>query len=253
MADKTGISWTDHTFNPWWGCTKVSPACTNCYAETMSLRWGHDIWGLRKPRRELSEDNWKKPFKWNEAAKKTGKRHRVFCGSMCDWAEDHDQLSELRKSLWNVIRATPNLDWLMLTKRAENILKMLPADWSNGWQHVWLGTTIESNEWVWRADELRAVPAAIRFISYEPALGPLDKLTLEGLHWIIYGGESATKKKLRRDEDQWARDTKARCEEAGMRFFYKQNSATPGKHIEQLDGEIYHDWPRSRIPLVVVY
>ncbi len=222
---------------------KVSPACKNCYAETLSHRWGFDIWGPTKPRRELSETNWKKPFGWNKQAAKSNTRLRVFCGSMCDWAEDLATLNPLRERLFSVIRETPSLDWLLLTKRADNIANCLPSDWGSGYPNVWLGTTVESNDWVWRADELRLVPAVVRFVSYEPALGPLDQLSLDGLQWVIYGGESATAKHLRRDNDSWALDMLARCEAAGVTFHYKQNSATPGKHSDTLQGQSYKRWP----------
>jgi protein gp37 len=119
------IEWTDHTFNPWWGCTKVSDACTRCYAEAFAKRTGHDVWGPEKPRRFFGPDHWAQPIKWDEAAAKAGERQRVFCASMADVFEDYtgpdrELLAAERVRLFALIKSTPNLDWLLLTKRPEN-------------------------------------------------------------------------------------------------------------------------------------
>jgi protein gp37 len=190
MAQKTTISWTDHTFNIAWGCTKVSPGCKNCYADALSHRYGHDVWGPGKPRRIFGEKHWREPLQWNSQAQSQGVRHRVFCSSMCDVFEDHPTIDGEREKLWSLIRATPWLDWQLLTKRPGRIRPALPADWGGGYGNVWLGTSIESNDYTARADILRTIPATVRFISYEPALGPLDQLNLTGIDWLIYGGES---------------------------------------------------------------
>jgi protein gp37 len=122
---------------------------------------------------------------------------------------------------------------------------MLPADWGTGWDHVWLGTSIEDARVAHRADHLRAVPAVVRFISYEPAIGPLaHALNLDGLHWVIYGGESGSGH--RADDRQWARDMRRACAERGVAFFHKQSSgAKPGSGVE-LDGLIVQEFPRER-------
>jgi protein gp37 len=119
MAKDSTIEWTHHTFNPWWGCTKVSPGCKHCYAEAWAKRVGQDVWGARAPRRELSEAYWRQPLAWNAKALRTGKRTRVFCASMADVFEDRRDLDARRERLWRLINDTPRLDWLLLTKRPQ--------------------------------------------------------------------------------------------------------------------------------------
>src|SRR5687767_6851032 len=116
MGRNSTIEWTTHTFNPWWGCTKVSPGCQNCYAERLSTRYGHDVWGPGAKRRTFGEDHWKEPLRWEAEAARTGVRARVFCASMAD-VFDKDAPAKERKRLWKLIAKTPHLDWLLLTKR----------------------------------------------------------------------------------------------------------------------------------------
>jgi protein gp37 len=145
MPQDTGISWTNHTFNIVWGCTKVSQGCKHCYAEPIAAKQGFDVWGLGKDRRTFGEAYWKKPLAWNRAAEKAGVPARVFCSSMCDVFEDHPTtIAELEK-LWPLIRQTPWLQWQLLTKRPERIAQSLPADWGQGYSNVWLGTSIEND------------------------------------------------------------------------------------------------------------
>jgi protein gp37 len=240
MAEETGISWTNATFNIVWGCTKVSPACKNCYAETLAHRFEVG-WGPNAARRVFDAKHWNNPVRWNKAAGKIGRNALVFCSSMCDVFEDHPTVIAELVKLWPLIRATPNLTWQLLTKRPERILGSLPADWGTGYPNVWIGATIENNDYVDRADHLRAVPAVCRFVSYEPACGPLDKLDLTGLHWLIFGGESG--KDFRQHDPQWARDIKARCEAAGVTFFYKQGSSLKSGADPLLDGVEYKNFP----------
>jgi len=245
MAEKTGISWTNHTFNIVWGCEKVSPACANCYAETLALRWKFDVWGKTKPCRVFDAHHWNDPRRWEKTAVKEGVNRLVFCSSMCDIFEDHPTvIAELTK-LWPVIRATPNLTWQLLTKRPERILSHLPSDWGNGYDNVWIGSTIENNDYVDRADHLRAVPAKVRFVSYEPACGPIDKLDLTGLHWVIFGGESGSG--FRQHDPQWARDSRDRCKEKGVAFFYKQGSSLRSGEDPTLDGVEYKEFPAGYV------
>ncbi len=222
MAEKTGIAWTDHTFNPVEGCTPVSPGCANCYAARMSRRFGRDVFGPGKPRRTFGAKYWAEPLRWDRAAEKAGVRRRVFCGSMCDVFEDHPDVAEARKKLWALIHRTPNLDWLLLTKRPERMWRCVPAAW-DAYRNVWLGVSIENNDYAWRADELRSVWVAVRFVSYEPALGPLDVLDLTGIDWVIYGGESGPN--FRPDKLEWAQAMYERCVAAGVPFFFKQRAA----------------------------
>lgn len=246
MATESIIAWTDSTFNPWMGCVKVSDGCTNCYAETLTAnRMGLKLWGKRAKRQRTSVQNWNKPRRWNRDAVAAGESSRVFCASLCDVFEDHPQADEWRPDLWRLIRETPDLDWQLLTKRPERIAANLPEDWGNGWDNVWLGTTIEDERVAWRADHLRAIPAAVRFISYEPAIGPLaHALNLTDLHWIIYGGESGPG--YRREDKQWARDMHTACADAGVAFFHKQSAGHRTELGIELDGRIVREYPQPR-------
>lgn len=181
MSENSKIEWTTHTFNPWWGCVKVSPACAHCYAEAFAKRVGQNVWGVDAPRRFFGAKHWEEPLRWNRVAAASGERARVFCASMADVFEAHKeldvqvQLNEARAQLWALIKQTPSLDWLLLTKRPENIRGMLPADWDNGYPNVWLGTTVENQEWAEkRIVHLLRAPAVVHFLSCEPLLGDLD-------------------------------------------------------------------------------
>jgi protein gp37 len=250
MGETTGISWTSHTFNPWIGCVKVSPGCAHCYAEELvKTKFGKpELWGptsAGKHRQVTTDANWRKPLAWNAAARDAGKVALVFSGSLCDIFEDHPDANTARPRAWEIIRGTTFLSWQLLTKRPENIARMLPADWGAGYPNVWLGTSIENNDYVSRADILRAIPATVRFVSYEPALGPLDQLDLEGLDWIIYGGESGPG--YRQHDLAWPRDMKRRCDDAAVAFFYKQGAAPRTEMFTTLDGKKVQEYPIPRV------
>jgi len=177
MGKNSSISWTDATFNPWIGCSKVSAGCSNCYAETlMDTRWKRAKWGAGEPRVVTSDSNWREPIKWNAAAAAAGVRKRVFCASLADVFEDHAELPPLRARLWELIEKTPWLDWMLLTKRAGNIAIMLPTSWQkNPRPNVWLGVTAENQATAdERIPQLLRVPAAVHWISAEPLLGPVS-------------------------------------------------------------------------------
>lgn len=173
MAAETKIEWADATFNPWTGCTKISPACDNCYAETWARRAGRGhLWKGQRSR--TTPAYWAQPHKWDRQAEAEGRRIRVFCASLAD-VFDNQVPDDWRRDLWQLIRLTPRLDWLLLTKRPQNIAKMLPPSWGEGWPNVWLGTTVENQaEADKRILHLMKVPAAVRFLSCEPLLGPID-------------------------------------------------------------------------------
>ncbi len=222
MGANSKIEWTTHTFNPWWGCTKISEACKNCYAETWAKRVGQDVWGPKPDRRLMSDNHWKQPLKWNREAEGAGVRPRVFCASMADVYEDRDELIPERERLFDLIEATPNLDWLLLTKRPQNVLKM--SRWSTDWPvNIWLGTTVELQK---RADELlpflAKIPAKVRFISAEPLLGPLkiEKWLGSTIDWVITGGESGPK--ARPASPNWFTDLHNQCMESNVAFHFKQ-------------------------------
>lgn len=244
MSEKTIIAWTDHTFNIAWGCEKVSPGCKNCYADGIATRYGHRLWGPGSARRTFGDKHWSDPLKWDAQAKREGTRKRVFSSSMCDVFDSHPTIAEEREKLWPLIRQTRNLDWQLLTKRPQNITAALPSDWGAGYPNVWLGVSVESIDYAGRVDILREVPAAVRFISYEPALGPLAGIDLTGIDWVIYGGESGPKY---RDHDiEWARTMRVACEEAGTAFFFKQSPALYTERGIYLDGELVRNYPQPR-------
>lgn len=244
VSDKTLISWTDYTFNPWMGCTKISQGCKNCYAALLTKnRMGIDVFGPTKARKRTTDANWRKPIRWNQSAKHDGVVRRVFCASLADVFEDNVQTNAWRPDVWELIRATPWLDWQLLTKRPENIKRMLPSDWGDGWPNVWLGTSIEDNRVAYRGPILTSVPAVVHFVSYEPAIGPLDQLDLTGIEWLIFGGESGPGH--RPMNIQWARDMRERCQSNNVAFFYKQSAAFRTELDPYLDGEIVREWPRG--------
>jgi protein gp37 len=269
MAENTKIEWAHHTFNPWVGCTKVSPGCDHCYAEGWANRTGQSVlWAGQ--RRRTSGPNWAKLIKWDREAKAAGERHRVFCASLAD-VFDNQVPERWRHDLWHYIALTPNLDWLLLTKRPQNIEKMLPdartgvKPWGQGWPNVWLGTTVENQaEADRRIPHLLAVPAAVRFLSCEPLLGPVDLtkidctsvdpdsrgITLNGLtggrkssspwhiNWVICGGESGPK--ARPMHPDWARSLRDQCLAADVAFHFKQwgEWSPHTREIEDFDGTI---------------
>lgn len=225
MAENSAIEWTDHTFNPWIGCTKVGPGCDHCYAETLSRARLGVAWGPGQPRRRTKD--WAKPLRWNRQAVKFaeahGRKQRVFCASLAD-VFDNEVDPQWRRDLFEMIAATPNLDWLLVTKRIGNVWKMLAEI---GIQHlpvnVWLGITVVN-----QAEADRDVPklldasAAIRFLSIEPMQGEiiLRSEWLEVLDWIICGGESGPG--ARPMHPDWARLLRDQCDVAGVAYLFKQ-------------------------------
>lgn len=279
MGENTAIEWATHTFNPWIGCTRVSPGCRFCYAEARDQRFGDGLWGKNAPRRVTSDANWRKPLAWDRAAAAAGRRDRVFCASLADVFEAREDLHEPRRRLWGLIDSTPNLDWLLLTKRPENIYGLVP--WNiNPWPNVWLGTTVEDQE---RADErvpvLLEVPATVRFLSCEPLIGPVTfgpgwlapaathcgptpstpealravreivkaagkRMGWAGIDWVICGGESGGKH-ARPMHPAWARRLRDQCTAAGVPFLFKQwGSWAPTAPVYPTDDE-HNAWDEA--------
>ena len=253
MGEHTGISWTDHTFNPWWGCTRVSPGCDNCYAETFDKRVGGAHWGKDAPRRTFTDKHWAEPVKWNRDAEKAGIRAKVFCASMADVMDD-EAPDGARARLWDLIDRTPYLIWQLLTKRPHRYERYLPSGHFHH-DNVWLGATAENQEFYnvrWPILAAAAESHDCRaWISYEPALGPL---TLTGFpiwpEWIIFGGESGPHR--RPCDPNWARQLReeiATYTPGMVSLFVKQMSAlTPaaGKALIPADLLIQTwpiDWP----------
>ncbi len=282
MGKNTNIPWCDHTFNPWIGCTKVSPGCWKCYAEAQNKRWaGGENWGPGAPRRRTSEANWRQPLKWNReedgvmvshAEFVANRRPRVFCASLADWLDDEVPIEWLA-DLLDLINRTPNLDWLLLTKRPGNWEKrvwevgdfaQLPDTargahtgpsfarrWYDNKQapaNIWIGTTVEDQK---RAEEripsLLKIPARVRFLSCEPLLEPVNLdfghprfRTAESyhsyIHWVICGGESGPGARPMLVE--WADDLRRQCAASAVPFFMKQLGANVGTTNANA-----HDWP----------
>ncbi len=264
---KTTIEWTasvnakgevvpGYSYNPWWGCLKVSEGCANCYAETFARRTGHSIWGpaATTQRRTFGEKHWQEPLKWNADAVKAGERRRVFCASMADVFEDHPQLHTERALLWILIEQTPALDWLLLTKRPENIADMVPSRWrADGYpRNAWVGTSVENQAAAEkRIPVLATIPSEVRFLSCEPLLGPVDLTPWMGerewtqvapgvctrqgplVDWIICGGESGPR--ARPMHHDWACSLRDQCQAAGIAFFMKQMGGVRDKRHDLED------------------
>lgn len=241
MAEQTGIAWTDSTFNPWIGCEAISPGCKNCYAAAYAKRVGRDF----AQRTRTSAAYWKEPFKWNKKAAASGKPWRVFCASLAD-VFDNDVPDEWRLDLWDLIETTPALTWLLLTKRISNAIRMLRTnDWatSKRWD-VWIGATIVNAEEAARdVPKLLATPARVRFVSYEPALGPVDWSKYPGIDWIIVGGESTQGAKAREFKIEWAHNTIMQARDIKAAPFVKQLGS--GHGLSDRAGSVPNEWPES--------
>ncbi|ASQ11079.1 DUF5131 family protein [Sinorhizobium meliloti] len=241
MGANTKISWADHTFNPWIGCQKVSPGCDHCYAEGWAERFGTVTWGPHGARRRTSAATWRSPSAWPRII--DGRRPRIFCASLAD-VFDNRVPREWRADLFALIQAMPWFDWLILTKRPENVAAMLPDDWNDGWANVWLGISAEDQahydrRWPILAD----IPAAVRFVSYEPALGPLSISGHPDVpDWLIAGCESG--KGARPANSDWFRSIRDECTATDTAFFLKQ-TMHDGRKVEtpELDGKHWTEFP----------
>ena len=281
MGDQTKIEWCDMTFNPWIGCTKISAGCQNCYAlDLMETRYQRVKWGPQGTRQRTSDANWRKPLAWNRKAEQEGRRYRVFCASLADVFEDRPELAPWRADLLQMIIKTPHLDWLLLTKRPENVNRMIEQAtgfsdsemWFHAAQNVWIGTSVENQA---AADEriphLLSIPARVRFLSCEPLLGSVDighaipcgyycdpvgpdgyghhdhpfwtPQIASPIDWVIVGGESGHN--ARHMDEDWVRSLRDQCVSAGVAFFYKQ-SVIDGKKVGLpfLDGKQWNESPQ---------
>ena len=279
MAENTAIEWADHTFNPWTGCTKIGPGCDHCYAEGWAKRSGIVQWGSGAERRRTSAANWRQPLRWNAQAQRLGIRYRVFCASLAD-VFDNAVPAQWRAELFDLISRTPHLDWLLVTKRIGNAKTMMadalhrnPAALSDGriWPlpNVWLGITVVNQA---EADrdimKLLDTPAAVRFLSMEPLLGPVDLTDVchnrgsvtedhfsalfdpdddvndDGtpfsyVDWVIVGAESGPH--ARPMHPQWARDIRDQCQAAGVPFMHKQNGEWISGKFDRRKGKMICD------------
>jgi len=285
MGEVTKISWTDSSFNPWIGCTKVGPGCDNCYAEAlMDKRFGRVAWGPGQTRQRTSAANWQQPLLWEKEheafALMHGRRRRVFCASLSD-VFDNEVPEHWRWDLFRLIGATPHLDWLLLTKRIGNVLHMLnsaasavdndfvgSATWAREpWPNVWIGATVVNQAEADRdIPKLLQIPAAVRFLSIEPMLGPINltEIPLQlvrvhdgkrvsgyttpldgGIDWVIVGGESGAN--ARPMQREWAESLRDQCAAAGVPFFFKQwGGVTASAGGCQIDSMELKAWPDAK-------
>lgn len=236
MADKSAIEWTEATWNPVTGCSKVSPGCAHCYAERLSLRFHH----TRKPWLPAHEaenvvlrpERLDQPRRWR-------KPRVIFVNSMSDLFHELVPLAFV-KQVFEVMEGTERHTFQILTKRAERLAELAQhLPWP---ENVWMGVSVENMRWASRADYLRIVPAAVKFISAEPLLGPLDTLDLDGIDWLIAGGESGPGHRPMHAE--WVRTLRDRCEDEEVPFFFKQWGGRSSKAGGRtLDGRVYSEMP----------
>jgi protein gp37 len=245
VSETTGISWTDATWNPWMGCTKVSPGCAHCYMFREQRQYGHDPEVVRRSKTKFTD-----PLKWVGDRIPGKGRGLVFT---CSWSDFfHEDADAWREEAWAIIRATPHLTYQILTKRPERFETHLPFDWGSGYPNVWLGVSVETQRQVDRADLLGLTPARIRFLSCEPLLGRIRLGdALQDLHWVIAGGETGAPA-VRRDMS--IENFTALREEvtaAGVAFFAKQDSwGHPGQQGRIHDVDWVHEFPRQWMPPV---
>ena len=240
MGETTKISWCNHTWNPWLGCTKVSPGCRSCYAERIETRARRDFSIVRRAK------NWTNPFKWQKEASEAGEHRFVFTCSMSDFF--HEDADEWRDEAWGIIRMCPNLTFQILTKRPERIKQCLPGDWfPGGYPNVWLGASVELPLYVsTRIYHLLQTPAPVHFLSCEPLLGPLDLSGYLGptaISWVIVGGESGPS--FREMDISWATSLKDQCEKADVPFWGKQRAGYSSELPLLIDGR---EWKARPLP-----
>src|ERR1051326_2606371 len=234
MATNSHIEWTDATWNPVTGCTKISPGCKHCYAERLAAR----LLAMRNPRYKngfkltLHDDLLDLPLRWRRPK-------RIFVNSMSDLFHDHVPEDFIRRVLITAAKS-PWHSYQILTKRARRLGRLAPRlSWPD---NVWQGVSIENDQYVWRADYLRQVPAAVRFLSIEPLLGPVTNLSLDGIHWVIVGGESGPR--ARTMSPEWVRLLRDQCIQADVPFFFKQwGGRFPKAGGRELDGREWNEMP----------
>ena len=244
MGTRTGIEWTDATWNPMTGCTKISAGCDHCYAAVVAERRTREVYLRRLPVRDTANgradpfaprfwpERLEQPLRWREP-------RRVFVNSMSDVFHAHFTLGMIRQ-VFDVMNEARHHQFQLLTKRPERAVRLAEQlEWTS---NIWIGTSIEDERVVRRADSLRQIPAAIRFISAEPLLGSLDSLDLTGIHWVIGGGESGAG--FRAPEEEWALGLRDLCQRAGVAFFWKQwGGYTPKARGRMLQGRTWDAYP----------
>lgn len=252
MSDKSAIEWTDASWNPIrgttfdrWMCQKISPGCDNCYASAFNQRWG----GMEYPREgSLNESAWRLDMKALHAPTHWKRPRRIFVCSMTDLFGDWVTDSWL-SDVFSVMRATPQHTYQVLTKRPQRMRDWITGPYWNGLvlPNCWLGVSVELDRFAWRAKMLGDIPAAVRFVSAEPLLGPLPSLSLTDIDWLITGGESGPQH--RPLDAEWVRDLRDRSQANGTAFFHKQNGGrTPKAGGRLIDGCEWNEYPQAVTP-----
>ncbi len=256
MAENSGISWTHNTQNFWVGCDKVAPECAKCYISRILSKQGRESWG-----KIYRTETWGEPWKWEKECLRTGQAKRVFTCSLSDFF--HVKADPWRREAWAIIKHTPHLAWLVLTKRPELIEARLPVDWGHGYPNVWLGVSTGCRQTLNKMDTLRRIPAAVRWISAEPLLEDIsEKINLDGFSWVVAGGESGRGKEYlwnpgadwkaelkdeagrRTMRHRWAANLRDKVKAAGLPFMFKQvTNPTSGYGYNALDGKDWHEFP----------
>lgn len=266
MAENSKISWTDNTANFWMGCLKVDVECQHCYAETLTTnRMGLKIWGPpATTHRQRVKSIWNDLPRWDRDARAAGIMTKVFVMSLGDFMEDHPDVGPWRAEAFTLMRGTTNLIFQFLTKRPENYMRFLPDDWMSHptWKRVWLGTSSGRAASLHRVDELRRVPcqSGIRWISVEPFLEPLTGLNLDGISWVVTGGQSGVSEndyRFKSMNHAWCRDIITACQAHGVAYFHKQDADfKPGQrpYVWSTDGRRlqWHQFPGQLTPPIEV-
>lgn len=235
MGKNTKIEWTNSSWNPWHGCKKVSSGCKNCYMYRGKKRFGNNPGEILRSKTTFDD-----PIKWTEP-------RLIFACSWSDWFIE--EADNWRDEAWDIIRNTPRHTYQILTKRPERIKKHLPPKWGDGWDNVWLGVSIENQDYLYRKDILVDIPANIRFLSLEPLLGPIMFHRLDSIHWVITGGESGPN--ARKMKKNWVTDIQKQCNIADIPFFHKQNGGN--RKIEgawggrKVHGHTWNEMPSSAL------
>jgi protein gp37 len=259
--ENSGISWTHNTQNFWVGCDQIAPECAHCYIDRSLIKQGREPWG-----NVYRTKTWNDPYRWEKECRRENYAIRVFTCSLSDFF--HKKADPWRDQAWSVIKDTPHLVWLILTKRPELIASRLPADWGEGYPNVWLGVSTGCNKTLVKMDVLREIPAAVRWISSEPLLENISqKINLSGFDWVVTGGESGAGAEYlwnpegdwrqefdtggrRTMELKWAENLRDKTKAAGLPFFFKQvTSPRPGQGADAL-GRLWDEFPSPPAGLV---
>jgi protein gp37 len=232
MGQNSTIEWTEATWNPWHGCAKISPGCAHCYMYREKRRYGQNPSIVVR-----SKTSFEAPSKWM-------KSKMIFT---CSWSDFFIEDADVwRPEAWEIIRKTPHHTYQILTKRPERIVNSLPEGWP--FENVWLGVSVENPRFYWRIETLEAVPASVRFLSLEPLLAQMNSLPLDGISWVVVGGESGPR--CRPMQPEWVREIREQCLKAGAAFFFKQWGG-PRKELtgRLLDGKTWDAMPSRVIPV----